>query len=102
MIGELVNGGRHAHPFKADPVASDPPDRIECRDAVLGLDGRGSMADGGCRCRQSGCSLATSGMRGELMTSTIDALRGVSGVVPGAADLVRYWSEEVTGVDRGR
>lgn len=93
-IGELQWRVQHGYPFKVDPVL-DPLDQIECRDAVLGSDGREAawpMADA---VVGNPPFVGDKRMRGELGDEYTDALRAAYlGRVPGAADLVCYWFEK--------
>jgi hypothetical protein len=92
-IGELQWRLDKGYGFKTQPVL-EPLDHIECRDAVLGADGREAawpMADA---VVGNPPFVGNKKMRAELGDLYVEALRtAYDGRVPGGADLVCYWFE---------
>ena len=96
-IGELQWRIEHGYAFKTNPVL-EPLDHIECRDALLTVDGSGvseaiwpraSVVIG------NPPFLGDKKMRAELGDEYTSTVRRVfEGRVPGGADLVCYWFEK--------
>ncbi len=92
-IGELQWRIQHGYGFKTQPVL-EPLDHIECRDAVLGADGREALWPVADAVVGNPPFVGDKKMRGELGDEYTEALRAAyKGRVPGGADLVCYWFE---------
>jgi methylase of polypeptide subunit release factors len=102
-IGELQWRIQHGYPFKLNPVL-DPLDQIECRDAVLGPDGREAAWPQADVVVGNPPFVGDKKMRGELGDAYTEALRAAyKGRVPGGADLVCYWFERARSeIEAGR
>ena len=92
-IGELQWRIQHGYGFKTQPVL-EPLDHIECRDAVLGADGREAAWPVADAVVGNPPFVGDKKMRGELGDHYTEALRAAyKDRVPGGADLVCYWFE---------
>ncbi len=92
-IGELQWRIQRGYGFKTQPVL-EPLDHIECRDAVLGADGREALWPKADAVVGNPPFVGDKKMRGELGDVYTEALRAAyKGRVPGGADLVCYWFE---------
>jgi len=93
-IGELQWRLDKGYGFKTQPVL-EPLDHIECRDAVLGPDGKEAAWPKADAVVGNPPFVGDKKMRGELGDAYTEALRAAyKGRVPGAADLVCYWFEK--------
>jgi hypothetical protein len=93
-IGELQWRIQRGYGFKLNPVL-EPLDHIECRDAVLGADGREAAWPTADSVVGNPPFVGDKKMRGELGDAYTEALRAAyKGRVPGGADLVCYWFEK--------
>ena len=93
-IGELQWRLDKGYGFKTHPVL-EPLDHIECRDAVLGADGREAAWPVADAVVGNTPFVGDKKMRGELGDEYTEALRAAyKGRVPGGADLVCYWFEK--------
>jgi methylase of polypeptide subunit release factors len=93
-IGELQWRIQRGYGFKLNPVL-DPLDHIECRDAVLGPDGKEAVWPKADVVVGNPPFVGDKKMRGELGDAYTEALRAAyKGRVPGGADLVCYWFEQ--------
>lgn len=94
-IGELQWRLDKGYGFKTQPVL-EPLDHIECRDAVLGADGRSEAAWPAADAVVGNPPfVGDKKMRGELGDAYTEALRAAyKGRVPGGADFVCYWFEK--------
>ncbi len=92
-IGELQWRIQRGYGFKLNPVL-EPLDHIECRDAVLGADGREAVWPKADAVVGNPPFVGVSRKRSELGESYVRALdRAYAQRVPGGADLVCYWFE---------
>ena len=92
-IGELQWRVQRGYGFKTQPVL-EPLDHIECRDAVLGPDGREAAWPQADAVVGNPPFVGDKKMRSELGDAYTEALRSAhTGRVPGGADLVCYWFE---------
>ena len=92
-IGELQWRIQRGYGFKTQPVL-EPLDHIECRDAVLGADGREAVWPTADAVVGNPPFVGDKKMRGELGDAYTEALRAAyKGRVPGGADLVCCWFE---------
>ena len=93
-IGELQWRIQRGYGFKLNPVL-EPLDHIECRDAVLGPDGREAAWPTADAVVGNPPFVGDKKMRNELGDAYTEALRAAyKGRVPGGADLVCYWFEK--------
>jgi hypothetical protein len=93
-IGELQWRLDKGYGFKTQPVL-EPLDHIECRDAVLGADGREAAWPVADAVVGNPPFVGDKKMRSELGDEYTEALRAAyKGRVPGGADLVCYWFEK--------
>ena len=93
-IGELQWRLDKGYGFKTQPVL-EPLDHIECRDAVLGADGREAAWPKADAVVGNPPFVGDKKMRGELGDAYTEALRAAyKGRVPGGADLVCFWFEK--------
>jgi hypothetical protein len=93
-IGELQWRLDKGYGFKTQPVL-EPLDHIECRDAVLGADGREAAWPRADAVVGNPPFVGDKKMRGELGDVYTEALRAAyKGRVPGGADFVCYWFEK--------
>ena len=93
-IGELQWRLDKGYGFKTQPVL-EPLDHIECRDAVLGADGREAVWPVADAVVGNPPFVGDKKMRGELGAVYTEALRAAyKRRVPGGADLVCYWFEK--------
>lgn len=101
-IGELQWRLDKGYAFKTQPVL-EPLDHIECRDAVLGADGREAAWPKADAVVGNPPFVGDKKMRSELGDAYTDALRAAyKGRVPGGADLVCYWFEKARAqIERG-
>jgi len=96
-IGGLQWRIQRGYGFKTHPVL-EPLDHIECRDAVLGADGREAVWPVADAVVGNPPFVGDKKMRGELGDPYTEALRAAyKGRVPGGADLVCYWFEKARG-----
>lgn len=102
-IGELQWRIQRGYPFKLNPVL-EPLDHIECRDAVLGPDGREAAWPVAEAVVGNPPFVGDKKMRGELGDAYTEALRAAyKGRVPGGADLVCFWFERARSeIEAGR
>ena len=92
-IGELQWRLDKGYGFKTRPVL-EQLDHIECRDAVLGADGREAVWPTANAVVGNPPFVGDKKMRGELGDEYTEALRSAyKGRVPGGADFVCYWFE---------
>lgn len=101
-IGELQWRIQRGYGFKTQPVL-EPLDHIECRDAVLGADGREAAWPAADAVVGNPPFVGDKKMRGELGDAYTEALRAAyKGRVPGGADFVCYWFEKARAqIERG-
>ena len=101
-IGELQWRIQRGYGFKTQPVL-EPLDHIECRDAVLGADGREAAWPTADAVVGNPPFVGDKKMRGELGDAYTEALRAAyKGRVPGGADFVCYWFEKARAqIERG-
>ena len=101
-IGELQWRLDKGYGFKTQPVL-EPLDHIECRDAVLGADGKEAVWPVADAVVGNPPFVGDKKMRGELGDAYTEALRAAyKGRVPGGADLVCYWFERARGqIEKG-
>ncbi len=93
-IGELQWRLDKGYGFKAQPVL-EPLDHIECRDAVLGADGKEAAWPAADAVVGNPPFVGDKKMRSELGDAYTEALRAAyKGRVPGGADFVCYWFEK--------
>ncbi len=93
-IGELQWRLDKGYGFKTQPVL-EPLDHIECRDAVLGADGREAVWPKADAVVGNPPFVGDKKMRSELGDAYTEALRAAyKGRVPGGADFVCYWFEK--------
>ena len=93
-IGELQWRLQHGYPFKVNPVL-DPLDQIECRDALLDVDGNEAMWPQVSVVIGNPPFLGVGRKRRELGDAYVEALdRVFAPRVPGASDLVCYWFDK--------
>jgi len=96
-IGELQWRIQRGYAFKLNPVL-DALDHIECRDAVLGEDGKEAVWPVADAVVGNPPFVGDKKMRGELGDDYTERLRAAyKGRVPGGADLVCYWFEKARG-----
>jgi hypothetical protein len=96
-IGELQWRLDKGYGFKTQPVL-EPLDHIECRDAVLGADGREAAWPAADAVVGNPPFVGDKKMRSELGDAYTEALRAAyMGRVPGGADFVCYWFEKARG-----
>jgi hypothetical protein len=102
-IGELQWRIQRGYGFKLNPVL-EPLEHIECRDAVLGADGREAAWPTADAVVGNPPFLGNKRMRGELGDEYTDRLRtAYSGLVEHGADLVCYWFERaLSAISAGR
>jgi hypothetical protein len=92
-IGELQWRLDKGYGFKTQPVL-EPLDHIECRDAVLGADGKEAAWPAADAVVGNPPFVGDKKMRSELGDAYTEALRAAyKGRVPGGADFVCYWFE---------
>ncbi len=97
-IGHIQWARRHGLPAPSDPVLR-PLDTIECRDAVLGPDGKPAAWPKADAIVGNPPFLGDKAMIGVLGEDYARALRrAYEGCVPGGADLVCYWFEKARDV----
>ena len=96
-IGELQWRIQRGYGFKLNPVL-EGLDHIECRDAVLGEDGREAAWPVADAVVGNPPFVGDKKMRGELGDAYTERLRAAyKGRVPGGADLVCFWFERARG-----
>ncbi|MDP3084497.1 MAG: N-6 DNA methylase, partial [Rubrivivax sp.] len=102
-IGELQWRIQRGYGFKTHPVL-EALDHIECRDAVLGPDGREAIWPRADAVVGNPPFLGTKKQWGELGVEYSERLRAAyAGRVPGFADLVCYWFEKARAqIEAGR
>ncbi|MBI5718884.1 MAG: class I SAM-dependent DNA methyltransferase [Burkholderiales bacterium] len=102
-IGELQWRIQRGYGFRTNPVL-DPLDHIECRDAVMGSNGKEAEWPAVDAVVGNPPFVGDKKMRGELGDAYTEALRAAyKGRVPGGADLVCYWFERARAeIEAGR
>ncbi len=102
-IGELQWRVQRGYPFKLNPVL-EPLDHIECRDAVLGADGKEAVWPQADVVVGNPPFVGVSRKRRELGDEYVERLdRAYAPRVPGGADLVCYWFEKARSqIEAGR
>ncbi len=96
-IGELQWRLQHGYPFKVNPIL-DPLDQIECRDALLNVDGSEAIWPKASVVIGNPPFVGDKKMRAELGDAYTDQLRETfAGRISGGADFVTYWFEKSRG-----